>query len=173
MAPSEINKILDAMVLIVDTREQDTPQLRQRLESAHCEFKRGKVDFGDYSASFPLPDGGTLDLTQKVSIERKMSIDELAMCFGRERPRFEREFERAKKAGAKLYLLVENGDWGNIFSHKYASLMKPESLLASIFAYLARYNCQLIFCAPGESGKLIKAILRYEGRERLEGMLND
>ena len=173
MTPSEINKILDAMVLIVDTREQDTPQLRQRLESAHCEFKRGKVDFGDYSASFPLPDGGTLDLTQSVSIERKMSVDELAMCFGRERPRFEREFERAKKAGAKLYLLVEDGDWGNIFRHKYASLMSPESLLASIFAYLARYNCQLIFCAPGESGKLIKAILRYEGRERLEGMLND
>ena len=100
MTPTEINKALDGMVLIVDTREQDTPQLRQRLESAHCEFKRGKVDFGDYSASFPLPDGGTLDLTQSVSIERKMSVDELAMCFGRERPRFEREFERAKKAGA-------------------------------------------------------------------------
>ena len=173
MTPSEINKILDGMVLIVDTREQDTPQLRQRLESAHCEFKRGKVDFGDYSASFPLPDGETLDLTQKVSIERKMSIDELAMCFGRERPRFEREFERAKKAGAKLYLLIEDGNWGNIFRHKYASMMSPESLLASIFAYLARYNCQLIFCAPEETGKLIRVILRYEGRERLEGMLND
>lgn len=173
MTPKEINNALDGMVLIVDTREQDTPQLRQRLESAHCEYIRGKVDFGDYSASFPLPDGGTLDLTKTVSIERKMSIDELAMCFGRERPRFEREFERAKAAEAKLYLLVENANWSNIFCHRYASQMKPESLLASIFAYLARYDCQLIFCSPSESGRLIKTILRYEGREKLEGMLND
>ena len=173
MTPSEINKALDGMVLIVDTREQNTPQLRQRLESAHCEYIRGKVDFGDYSASFPLPGGETLNLSQIVSIERKMSVDELAMCFSTERPRFEREFERAKKAGAKLYLLVEHGDWGTIFRHEYASRMKPASLLASIFAYLARYNCQLIFCAPSETGRLIKTILRYEGRERLEAMLND
>ena len=36
-----------------------------------------------------------------------MSVDELAMCFSTERPRFEREFERAKKAGAKLAVELE------------------------------------------------------------------
>ena len=172
MAPSEINKILDAMVLIVDTREQDTPQLRQRLESAHCEFKRGKVDFGDYSASFPLPDGGTLDLSQQVSIERKMSIDELAMCFSTERPRFEREFERARAAGAKIYLLIENSSWEMAYAGKYRSKMKPQSLIGSMLAWLARYDCQIIMCKEETSGKLIHDILYREGKEALLGMVD-
>ena len=173
MSPAEINKALDGMILIVDTREHDTPELRRRLKDADCPNRRGKVDFGDYSASFPLPDGSELNLSDSVAVERKMSMAELAMCFSSERPRFEREFERAKAAQAKLYLLVEGATWESIYNGRYQSKVNPKALVASILAYLARYNCQVVFCKAETSGKLIRDIMRYEGRERLEAMLND
>ena len=55
-----------------------------------------------------LPAGPIYDISETVSpccvIERKMSLEELAMCFGRGRDRFEREFQRARDAGAKIYI---------------------------------------------------------------------
>ena len=87
-----------------------------------------------------------------------------------ERKRFEREFERARQSGAKVYLLVEDGSWEDAYSGKYRSRMSPESLVASIQAWLARYNCQVIFCQPKTTGRLIHDILYRELKERLEGL---
>ncbi len=46
--------------------------------------------------------------------------------------------------------------------------MKPQALVASLTAWLARYNCQLIFCKSETTGKLIKELLYRELKERLE-----
>lgn len=97
-----------------------------------------------------------------------MSLDELCSCYCKGRPRFTKEFERAKQFDAKLYLLVENANWEKVMNGKYRSKMRSEALLASITAWLARYNCQLIFCKPESSGKLIKEVLYREMKERLE-----
>ena len=108
-----MKRSLDSMVILVDTREQDTPSLRRRLELMNCPWERQKLDFGDYSAKCRLPDGEWLDLSPKVAVERKMSFDELCACFCRGRQRFTREFERAREAGAAVYLLIENASWEN------------------------------------------------------------
>ena len=47
------------------------------------------------------------------------------------------------------------------------SQMNPKSLVGSILAWLARYNCQLMFCKKETSGQLIKDILYREGKEAL------
>jgi len=159
---------LDGMVCLVDTREQDTPRLRARLERIGCPHERTTLNFGDYSAKFPLPNGEWFDLSNKVVIERKMNIDELCHCYCQERERFEREFERAKEAGAKIYLLIEDATWEHIYNGKYRSRMRPSALVASIFAWLARYNCQVIFCKAETTGQIIKDILYREAKERLE-----
>lgn len=89
------------------------------------------------------------------------------MCYCQQRGRFEREFERALEAHSKLYLLVEGGSWENVYTGKYRSQMNPKSLVGSILAWLARYNCQLMFCKKETSGQLIKDILYREGKEAL------
>lgn len=166
----DVDTALRSAVLLVDTREQDTPRLRRRLADSGLPWDRQKLKFGDYSIRCTLPDGNRLDLSGSIAIERKMSLDELCACFCRERPRFVREFERAKTAGAKLYLLVEGGSWEKAYSGEYRSHMRPQSLTASMAAWLARYPCQLITCEPETSGLLIRDILYRELKEKLEGI---
>lgn len=163
MHPVEVKTALESMVCLVDTREQDTPRLRARLKEIGCPWERKKLNFGDYSVKCDA-----IDLSETIAVERKMDLDELCNCYCKERKRFEREFERAKQSGAKVYLLVEDGSWEDAYSGKYRSRMSPESLVASIQAWLARYNCQVIFCQPQTTGRLIRDILYRELKEALE-----
>lgn len=163
----EIDTALKTLTVLVDTREQPTPQLKKRIKDMGVPTVRRKLDFGDYSAAVTLSDGSEYSLEKTVCIERKMDIDELCGCFCKGRARFTREFERAKKAGAKTYLLVEGASWEKIIRHNYMSLMTPNALVASITAWMARYNCIIIFCTSDISGKIIKDILYREMKERL------
>jgi ERCC4-type nuclease len=167
MTPFEIKHTLESMVVLVDTREQDTPALHRRLEGLSCPFEREKLESGDYSCRFILPDGTAHRLN--VAVERKMSLDELCSCFTRGRPCFAREFYRAKLAGMKLHLLIECGSWDHALSGKYRSRFSPEALSASMLAWSARFQSGIFFCKPENTGKLIFKILRYELKEQLEG----
>ena len=167
MHPTEITDALRGMVVIVDTREQDTVQLHNRLKH-FGQYERAKLDAGDYGAKFPLPGGDWLQIP--VAIERKMSLDELAGCFCRDRKRFAAEFDRAKAAGVKIYLLVEGDSWEAAYSGDYRSKMAPKAMVASLLAWLSRYDCQIIFCQKRTNGKLIRDILFREGKEALERM---
>jgi ERCC4-type nuclease len=97
------------MVIIVDDREKDTPLLHQRLNSFPCAYMRKRLDFGDYSAEVTLPNGEKFSLADKVTIERKSGLDEICGNFTTNRIRFAKEFDRATAAGAKTYILIENG----------------------------------------------------------------
>ncbi len=168
MTVFEIDEALDGMRVIIDSREQDTPRLRARIETMNCPNRRDKLEFGDYSAEFLLPNGEMFSLEDKVAIERKMHIDELCGCYCQSRQRFIKEFVRAADRGAKTYLLIEDATWEKIYAGKYKSQMRETALVASILAWSARYNCIPIFCKPETSGKLIKDILYREGKERME-----
>ena len=168
MNPFEVSSALKNLTLIVDTREQHTDRLRRRIRQTGLSFVRQKLDFGDYSAKTTLDNGTEFDISGSVSIERKMNLDELCACYCKGRKRFTREFERAKLAGAKVYLLIENANWEKAYNGSYRSKMSPQALTASLFAWLARYNCQIIFCKEETSGKIIREILYREMKERLE-----
>jgi len=171
MTTPEILTALEGMVCLVDTREQDTPRLRRRLKELGVPTEREKLDAGDYSAKFPLPGGAWYRLP--VAVERKMSLDELAACYCTGRGRFTREFERAQAAGVKLYLLVEGASWESLYSGSYRSEMSPQSFVASLLAWLTRYNCQVLFCEPRTTGRLIHDALYREGKEALERMVDE
>ena len=170
MHPAEIESVLRGITVLVDTREQETPSLRRRLKETGFPFKRQKLEFGDYSATVLLPNEKQKDFSSEFAVERKMSLDELCQCYCRGRDRFRREFERAKKSGAKLYLLIENGSFEKILSGRYRSRMNREALLSSLFAWLARYDCQILFCNAEHSGRILREILYREVKERLEAM---
>lgn len=165
----EVKASLESMVLLVDTREQPTQKLKKRIAMTGLPAERKKLNAGDYSCKCTLPDGTELDFSQKVAIERKMNLDELCSCFGSERKRFEREFQRAHDAGTKIYLLVEGGSWEKLYTAQYRSRMTPQAMVASINAFRCRYGMQLDFCKPEITGKLIRDILYRELKEYLEG----
>lgn len=173
MHPSEIDDVMRTFTIWVDTREQPTERAKIRYRQFGCPYKRQKLDFGDYSAVLYLPDGKELSLADKRVVERKLGYTELCACFTHERDRFTREFERAKEAGAKTYLLLENSSWEMAYAGKYRSKMHPQSLIASMLAWLARYDCQIIMCKAETSGKLIHDILYREAKEILMGMVDE
>lgn len=170
MSPGGVDKALNDLVILYDTREQPGEKLSERLSQTGCPCDRIKLDFGDYSAKC-----GDVTLADSVVIERKMNLTELAMCFGTQRKRFEREFERAKEKGAKIYLLIENAAWDVLFDDsvykRYTrSKYNRKSMLASLTAWTARYNLVVVFCNEKNSGKLIKEILYREMKERLSNV---
>ena len=165
-----VNDALKTMGVYVDTREQDTIRARKRIQTIGLPVQRKALPFGDYSAYCTLPNGEVYSLENLVSIERKMNLDEIAMCYTRERPRFKREFERARDAGAKVYLLIENGDWEKVYAGKYRSKMTPEAFSASLTAWAVHYNCHVEFCREETTGRRIRDILYREMKERLEDM---
>lgn len=167
---AEIDDALASMVIIYDTREQPTPALMRRLSAFPCETRRETCGFGDYSAACTLPDGSELSLNGVVAVERKMSLDELSRNFTAGRERFAREFERATENGGKLYLLVEDSSWDMVFAGRYKTKFNKEAYIASLMAWQARYNTQIVFCTAAISPMMIYKILRYELKERLERM---
>ncbi len=155
------------MRILVDTREQPTAEAKRRLAAFGVPYERVALRSGDYSAAFVLPDGKLYDMRDICVVERKMSIDELCGNFSRDRKRFVREFERIMAAGCRVYLLVENASWEAVLGHRYRSGMTPRSLMASITAWMARYDAHVIFCRAETTPHLIREILYREAKERL------
>jgi len=173
MQPFEIDECLKSMSIIVDSREQPSKKAERRYDLFSVPYDRHTLDYGDYTYNFTLPNGKRLfDANTSVKghcvIERKMNLEELSQCYAQQRGRFQREFERAKENNASVYLLVENATWENLINGKYKTKLNPKAYTASITAWMARYNCKIIFCKSETSGKLIQEILYRELKERLE-----
>ena len=159
----DVESALRTMVILCDTREKPTERAKARYRRMGIPVIQQKLDYGDYSAKCDA-----LDLSHIVAVERKQDLSELSMCFCQERDRFRREFERAKEDGAKIYLLIENASIDAIYWHHYKTKMAPKAMIASLFAWMARYNCTVLFCDEISSGQIIKEILYREMKERLE-----
>lgn len=169
----EQRAVLESFEILVDTREQDTERARDRYERMNVPVIRAKLNYGDYTYNATLPSGATLfDINSNVSplcaVERKMSLDELAMCLGKDRKRFQKEFERAKEADARMILLCENASWENLINGRYRSRLNANAYLGSLTAWLTRYDIQVIFCKEETSGRLIRELLYRDLKERLE-----
>lgn len=168
----EVREILESFQVVIDRREHDTPKARKRYRAFGVPYEYATLSYGDYCGNILLPDGKLYDTSETIKpaclVERKMSLDELAGCFTRSRDRFRREFERAKEAGAKVYLLVEDGSWEGILNHRYRSRFNPEAFKASLTAWMVRYDADVIFCRQETSGVLIREILYRDLKERLE-----
>lgn len=168
----EVTEVLNTFQILVDNREQATPKAVERYKSFGVPYKRATLNYGDYCGIITLNDSEIYDTAHSVKascvIERKMSLDELAMCFTRGRDRFRREMERAAFNGSTVYLLVENATYEGIIKHRYRSRFSPSAFLASLTAWTVRYNLRPIFCKADTSGQLIKEILYRDMKERLE-----
>jgi hypothetical protein len=174
----EIESCLESMSILTDSREQPSERAKRRYESFGCPYRRQKLEYGDYTYNFILPNGEELykredKVNGSVVVERKMNLDELAQCYTHGRKRFSAEFERIRENNAKCYLLVENANWELLLNGQYRSQFNPKSFKASLTAYMARYNTNVIFCKAESSGGLIKEVLYRELKERLDNGFYD
>lgn len=169
----DIEACLKSMEILIDTREREqTERAKKRYSSFGVPYKRQKLNYGDYTYNFTLPDGKKLfnsdSVNPEVMIERKMSLEELSSCLTHDRDRFKAEFERAEEQCASIYLLVENASWENLMNGKYKTKFNSSAFTASLIAWSVRYGIKIYFCKSETSGRLIKEILYRELKEKLE-----
>lgn len=162
-----MENILSTIFLLVDTREQPTERYHKRLEAVGFPHRRQKLDFGDYSCGYLAQDGSEVLLDKELVIERKMNLDEICGNFTKGRDRFAREFERATQSGAKVHLIVENGNYEKILNGKYRSKLNSNSLLASFLAFADRYDITVHFCKPETTPILMNKIFYHHVRNKL------
>lgn len=160
---TEIKKLMENLVIIVDTREQENHHILDYFAKHKIKYEVKKLNVGDYSIKLTAcPEMGlTRDCYIPVTIEKKNSIDELANSF-KDRTRFESEFIRAAGSGTKILLMVEDpAGYENIINHKYRSEYEPKALLGSLLTFESRYNFTTMFVDKKYSGNRIYYTLRY------------
>jgi len=136
--------------IIIDTREQ-TPLLFANLTT-----ERATLATGDYSVK---------GFERAFSVERK-SVEDLVQSVTRERDRFSRELQRMRAFDFRRLLIV--GTLADLEEHRYRSLAHPTAIIGSLFAFEARFDVPVCFCATPESAAtLIERWATYFLRERL------
>jgi ERCC4-type nuclease len=109
------------ITVVVDSREKTPPAI-----DLHLPIVRGKLQTGDYSL---------LGLEHLVRVERK-SLQDLVMCVGRERERFDRCIERLRHF--PLAMLVIESKESSIEAKQYRGEVSPNAVLGSVHAWRAR-----------------------------------
>lgn len=118
----KIKKTLEPsdITCVIDTREQ-TP-----LDLAPLKIIHGTLDTADYSL---------VGLTHHVAVERK-SLQDLMMCVGRERERFDREVQRLLAYPVKA--LVIEAHISQVELKQYRGQIHPNAALGSVMGWMAR-----------------------------------
>lgn len=158
---TDLTQELKNLTIIADTREQQK-HIIDYFENKKVPVINRKLDVGDYSAQI-----GEMSLERDIAIERKHSLDELCGNLTGDRDRFEREFIRAKANGTKVFLVVENGSYEDIYLENYRSQLPAKSLMGSLMSWQVRFNITIIFCAHQNTARIIHQILYYAAREQL------
>lgn len=159
----EIKEKLKDLTIIIDTQEKVNGHITEFFDKKKIPQVQRSLDIADYSAMI-----GNMTWEHDVVVERKANIDEIAGNFTAQRARFEREFLRAKANGCKVFLVIENCSWSDIFLHNYQSKLLPKSLVASLLSWQIRFNITIIFCKQSETAQIIYGILYYTVRESLK-----
>lgn len=153
--------------LIIDTREKSKAiqSILRTFDAAGIKYEKSKLLFGDY-----------MDYNRPgIVIDRKQNVAELAKNIAgpkKERDRFMAELERAKAAGSKLVILVEQNrykygtEWKRIntladlmlWCDPYTSI-QGEKIYRTLSALCYRYNVIVKFCDKRQTGKEILKVL--------------
>lgn len=153
--------------LLIDTREKPKAiqNILKTFENAGIVHESTKLLFGDY-----------MDWNRPgIVIDRKQNIAELAKNCTSEHKRFREELERAKMAGAKLVILVEQdrykngGNWVFIkeltdiiyWSNPHATI-RGEKVYRVLASWCAKYDLEVQFCNKKDTGKRIVEIIYGE-----------
>lgn len=142
----EIEEIVKSIVIIVDTREKENNHILSAFEKNRINYERRALDRCDYS--FYIPKNEKLNIfrdlyfDKEIAIERKASLDEIAINWTKERDRFEKEMALAPK---EKLLLVENASYEDILNGNYRSKYNKKAFLATLHSFWFKYNLPIFF----------------------------
>ena len=150
--------------LLIDTREipKAIEGIIRTFDEAGIVYERTKLLFGDY-----------MDWNRPgIVIDRKQDIAELAKNCTTDHVRFREELERAKKAGAKLVILVEQNRYKNgekwvpvrelsdiIYWSSPHTSIRGEKVYRVLASWVNKYNISVEFCDKRSTGRRILEII--------------
>lgn len=127
---------LKVICIVIDTREKEINHITSVLNELGVCYMFEKLDSGDYSYIL-----SEYDIPQKIIIERKNSLDEIAGNFTKNRDRFKREWDRVD-ISIKKHLIIED-NLNKVFTGHYRSNLHVNSFIASLLSFSAKYNIQI------------------------------
>lgn len=153
------------MFIFIDSREKShaITKIVDEFQRQGVRYETNKLYIGDY-VEFSNP---------FLVIDRKQSIDELAMCCTSDHERFKREILRAQEVGAHLVILVEQSTYSDrgqrikvesiedlmLWESRF-STVKGERVYRILAAWVAKYPVTVEFCRKADTGRRIIEILR-------------
>jgi ERCC4-type nuclease len=156
--------------LIIDSREKQKAikNILKAFDSKGINYETSKLLFGDYM-DFSRP---------QIVVDRKQNIAELAKNCTVDHDRFVRELERAKKAGSRLVILVEQNRYKDrdkwvrvetisdlmLWSSPHTTI-RGEKVFRILSSWVAKYPIEVRFCDKRNTGKEILRIIYGEGNE--------
>ena len=146
----EMKKILDSMVVIIASRDQNNQHIIDYLNKHNKPYKVVKNDFGDYTAMLPAGTltGFTHDIyfDRDIAIERKNSIDEIAGNLKDDAARLKKELSHMNMHQIKYFFFVEDKNFHeNLRQGNYRSQYDPFTLMQRIKKGIeAEYNTVIV-----------------------------
>lgn len=156
--------------LIIDSREKQKAikNILKAFDLKGINYETSKLLFGDYM-DFSRP---------QIVVDRKQNIAELAKNCTVDHDRFIRELERAKKAGSRLVILVEQNRYKDrdkwlrvetisdlmLWSSPHTTI-RGEKVFRILSSWVAKYPIEVRFCDKRNTGKEILRIIYGEGNE--------
>lgn len=191
--------------IVVDSREKVNKHILNSFEKgfeykvSHHDMYRGKkskigdpieyyiqekgLKVGDYTIAVQLPNKEVVNFKDKVVVERKADLNELASNLYDTKSkdeegltRFERELKKGYKKGIKMHLLIETDNMiDKILSSKHfrydkASKVSPKSFQMMLLSLCNRYNVTVWYTDRKNSARLIHDLLYVYSREYLKSL---
>ena len=160
---NELKKLLDSMVILVDTREKKWNHIKDYFDRNKIAYKNKALDTGDYS--FMLPANRELNIDRdiyfdkQIIVERKGSLEEISGNLSKERDRLEKELSLAPD---EKVIIIENASYKNLVDGDYKTEYRPSSFWASLFTFYHRYNVPFIFMEDNKyTGSYIYGYFKY------------
>jgi DNA excision repair protein ERCC-4 len=136
------------LVAVIDTRDQ------LPLDLSPLRTVRGTLTTGDYSI---------VGLEHLVAVERK-SLNDLLMCVGRERERFERCVQRLLAYPNRA--IVIEASWSSIDLGQWRGDIKPKVVRGSLTGWMARGIPVILSGTAEQAGRDVAHFLFLSARHR-------
>ena len=145
---------------VIDKREQNPLILRYTDKGDVLPSLSTTLYTGDYSIK---------GLEKYIAIERK-SLDDLMLCIGRERERFEKEIERLR--GFEVKAIVVESSWNAIEAGKYRSKVTPSSAISSLLGWIASGIPIIMANTHNQAGIFVARIMYITASRRYKELIS-
>lgn len=146
----ELKKILDNLVVIVDSRENANKHIIDFFDKKKIPYVVEKLPFGDYSCKIKAGSfegqGRDIYFNNDFVVERKANIDEICSNLKENAARLKKELAHLNKHDIEFYIFLEDENYElNLRNSNYRSQYDAFTLMQRIYKGIeAEYNTMVI-----------------------------